>query len=99
MSPNVIGRFTPEAPETFHWIFEKLLSRNERYMHLADFMAYVEAQDRLAMDYARPRVWSKKAIRNVARMGYFSSDRTIREYARDIWNIKPVPPQEEKCST
>jgi glycogen phosphorylase len=90
------GRFTPEAPETFHWVFEKLLSRNERYMHLADFMAYVEAQDRLAMDYAKPRVWAKKAILNTARMGYFSSDRSIREYARDIWNIKPVPVQEEK---
>ena len=89
------GRFTPEAPETFHWIFEKLLTRNERYLHLADFMAYLEAHDRLGMDYARPEVWARKAILNTARMGYFSSDRTIREYSRDIWGVKPVPPRQE----
>jgi len=92
------GRFTPEAPETFHWIFEKLLARNECYVHLADFMAYIEAHDRLGADFARPAVWAKKAILNTARMGYFSSDRTIREYARDIWNIKPTPPRSEDRS-
>lgn len=86
------GRFTPEAPETFHWIFEKLLARGERYLHLADFMAYVDAQDRLGQEYARPAVWARKAILNTARMGPFSSDRTIREYARDIWNIKAIAP-------
>ena len=90
------GRFTPEAPETFHWIFEKMLARGERYLHLADFMAYVEAQERLGLDYARPSVWARKAILNTARMGPFSSDRTIREYARDIWNIKSVPPRPGK---
>ena len=87
------GRFTPEAPETFHWIFEKLLTRNERYMHLADFMTYIETQDRLGAEYAHPDVWARKAILNTARMGAFSSDRTIRQYARDIWNIKSVPPR------
>ncbi len=87
------GRFTPGAPETFHWIFEKLLTPNERYMHLADFMAYLEAHDRLGVEYSRPQTWAKKAILNTARMGYFSSDRTIQEYARDIWGIKPVPPK------
>lgn len=87
------GRFSPEAASGFHWIFEKLLARNERYMHLADFMSYIETHERLGMDYARPDVWARKAILNTARMGYFSSDRTIREYAHDIWGIKPVPPK------
>ncbi len=87
------GRFSPEAASSFHWIFEKLLARNERYMHLADFMSYIETHERLGMDYARPDVWARKAILNTARMGYFSSDRTVREYAHDIWGIKPVPPK------
>ena len=88
------GRFTPDEPAAFHWIFEKLLARNEHYTHLADFMSYIEAHERLGMEYSRPGVWARKAILNTARMGYFSSDRTIREYARDIWGIKPVPPRE-----
>ncbi len=88
------GRFSStDAPASFHWIFEKLLAKNERYMHLADFMAYIETHERLGMEYARPELWARKAILNTARMGYFSSDRTIREYARDIWGIKPVPPK------
>jgi starch phosphorylase len=87
------GRFTPDAPTTFHWVFDKMLARGERYLHLADFMPYIETHERLGLEYAQPAVWAKKAIRNVARMGYFSSDRTIREYARDIWGIKPVPPK------
>uniref|UniRef100_I2PXW2 Alpha-1,4 glucan phosphorylase n=1 Tax=Desulfovibrio sp. U5L TaxID=596152 RepID=I2PXW2_9BACT len=87
------GRFTPEDPSAFHWIFEKLLSRNERYLHLADFMPYLETHQRVGMEYSRPEVWAPKAILNTARMGYFSSDRTVREYARDIWGIKPVPPK------
>ncbi len=85
------GRFTPEAPTAFHWIFEKLLARGERYLHLADFPSYLEAHERIGMEFSRPEVWAAKAIRNVARMGAFSSDRTIREYARDIWGVKPVP--------
>jgi len=87
------GRFNHDDPSAFHWIFEKLLAKNERYLHLADFMSYLEAHERIGMEYSRPAVWARKAILNTARMGRFSSDRTIREYARDIWGIKPVPPK------
>ncbi|KHK02041.1 Glycogen phosphorylase [Desulfovibrio sp. TomC] len=87
------GRFSPDEPAVFHWIFEKLLAKNERYLHLADFMSYIEAQERIGMEYARPDLWMRKAVLNTARMGYFSSDRTIREYAKDIWGIKPTPPK------
>ena len=87
------GRFSPDEPAVFHWMFEKLLSRNERYLHLADFMTYLDAHERIGMEYANPDVWMRKAVLNVARMGTFSSDRTIREYARDIWGIKPFPPK------
>ena len=85
------GRFSPDEPAAFHWIFEKLLAQNERYLHLADFMSYIEGHERIGMEYSRPDIWMRKAVLNTARMGYFSSDRTIREYARDIWGIKPTP--------
>jgi starch phosphorylase len=79
------GRFGPHA-----WVCHKLLSENEPYLHLADLESYLRAHteaDRLYQDRA---AWAETAIRNVARIGRFSSDRTIREYAEDIWHIKPV---------
>lgn len=88
------GRFTPGDPGAFHWLHDKLLSPNERYLHLADFMAYVEAKDAMLRDYADTRAWTAKSILNTARMGVFSSDRTIAQYARDIWDIHPVPPED-----
>jgi starch phosphorylase len=57
---------------------------------LADFRSYVEAQHRVAQAYLNAADWTRMAILNVARVGRFSSDRTIREYARDIWGIHPV---------
>jgi starch phosphorylase len=59
---------------------------------LADFDAYVKAQAEVARAWADPARWWKAAILNVARVGRFSSDRTIREYAKDIWGINAVPP-------
>ncbi len=85
------GRFTPGEPDLFRWVSDKLLAMNERYCHLADFADYARAQARLAADYANPAVWMKKAVLNTARLGKFSSDRTIQEYAKDIWGIRPVP--------
>jgi starch phosphorylase len=57
---------------------------------MADLATYIEASIFAEKDFQQPSVWSRKAILNVARVGYFSSDRTICEYARDIWNIKPA---------
>ena len=59
-------------------------------MHLADFKSYCEAQKLIAKDYRDRELWAGKAILNTARMGKFSTDRTMREYAEDIWNIKQV---------
>ena len=86
------GLFTPGDPGSFHWLHDKLLSPGERYLHLADFMSYLAIQETISRDFADTRAWTAKSILNTARMGFFSSDRTIAEYARDIWNIKPVPP-------
>ncbi|MCI0673740.1 MAG: glycogen/starch/alpha-glucan phosphorylase, partial [Myxococcaceae bacterium] len=57
---------------------------------LADFADYARAQEAAARAYLDTEAWTKKAILNVARVGRFSSDRTIREYARDIWRVEPV---------
>ena len=60
-------------------------------MHLADLTAYLEADRRLLELYADPEAWARKAILNVAGSGKFSSDRTIAEYAAEIWQAKPCP--------
>jgi starch phosphorylase len=60
-------------------------------MHLADLAAYLEADRRLLHLYADPEGWGRKAILNVASSGKFSSDRTIAEYATEIWGVKPCP--------
>jgi glycogen phosphorylase len=62
-------------------------------MHLADFRSYLEADSRLVELYAQPEEWARKAILNIAASGRFSSDRTIKEYADDIWKVKPCPVQ------
>ena len=81
-------RFCPSEPGLFRWIFESLLNRGDEYFHLADFPSYLKAQKEAGLQYRDPAVWTRKAILNVARTGKFSSDRTIAEYAKDIWDIK-----------
>jgi glycogen phosphorylase len=83
------GFFSPEDRSTFKPLVDSLLNE-DRYLILADFRAYAEAQSRVVQAYLDPMDWTRRAILNVARVGRFSSDRTIREYARDIWGIQPV---------
>jgi glycogen phosphorylase len=68
-----------------------LLTGGDHYMHLADLKAYIEADRRLLELYADPVGWARKVILNVAGSGRFSSDRTIAEYAAEIWDVKPCP--------
>ena len=82
------NRFSPREPGLFQWIFDSVLVHGDRYFHLADFQSYCDAQSRAETDYAHPETWAHKAILNVARVGRFSSDRTVREYARDVWGIE-----------
>ncbi|RLC46806.1 MAG: glycogen phosphorylase [Candidatus Coatesbacteria bacterium] len=82
--------FSANEPGLFKWVFHNLLDHNDRYYHLADLPSYLEAQRLASETFADVPTWTKKAILNVARMGKFSSDRAIREYAQDIWHIKPV---------
>ncbi len=85
------NHFSRNEPGAFDPLREVLLTRGDFYMHLADLTSYLEADQRLTKLYAEPDAWAQKAILNVASSGKFSSDRTIAEYAADIWNIKACP--------
>jgi starch phosphorylase len=74
-----------------HEIYATLIERGDPYLHIADFRSYVDTLERAAALYTDPAAWTTAAIRNVARMGYFSSDRAIREYAERVWRVQPVP--------
>lgn len=83
--------FCRDEPGIFEPIRDSLLNRGDFYMHLADLKSYVQTQERIADLYAKPDDWTRKSILNVAASGKFSSDRTIREYASEIWHAKPCP--------
>ena len=83
--------FSRKEPGIFQPILDALLTRGDYFMHLADLGAYSQAQARVGALYAEPDAWARKAILNVACSGKFSSDRTIAEYARDIWKATPCP--------
>src|SRR5215469_10040641 len=75
----------------FEPLRQTLLSGGDHYMHLADLTAYLEADRRMLELYAEPEGWTRKVIANVGSSGKFSSDRTIAEYAAEIWDAKPCP--------
>ncbi|MDD5705753.1 MAG: glycogen/starch/alpha-glucan phosphorylase, partial [Kiritimatiellae bacterium] len=81
--------FSLLRPGLFDPIVRNLLDFGDYYMLLADLRSYIEAQEAVDKLYRTPRAWDRKALLNVARAGKFSSDRTIREYARDIWKVEP----------
>ncbi len=84
------GMFSPGEPGLFRPIVEAILDRGDYYFHLADLDPYIAAQEQAARDFTNRGEWARRAILNVARMQKFSSDRTIAEYARDIWDLKAV---------
>lgn len=83
--------FSRDEAGLFIPIRETLLDRGDYFMHLADLTAYSQAQQGLGALYSDPDAWTRKAIVNVACSGKFSSDRTIAEYAAEIWNVLPCP--------
>ncbi len=85
------GFFDPQEPGVFDSIQRKVLDSSDPYIHLADLRMYADAMARTQAFYANPTAWTRAAILNVARMGRFSSDRTIREYNREIWQVPQVP--------
>jgi starch phosphorylase len=83
--------FSRHEPGVFEPLRETLLTHGDYYMHLADLKSYLEADRRLVELHANSEAWTRKAILNVAGSGKFSSDRTIAQYAGEIWNAKPCP--------
>ena len=81
--------FNRNEPGVFEPLRDALLTGGDRFMHLADLTAYLEADRRLLASYAAPQDWTRKVIMNIANSGRFSSDRTIAEYAAEIWDAKP----------
>ena len=79
-------RFCPTEFGLFRWVYETMVYR-DRYFHLADLPSYIETHERAQRDFTDQENWSRRAMLNVARMGKFSSDRTIREYAAEIWHL------------
>jgi glycogen phosphorylase len=83
--------FSRHEPGIFAPLRDTLLTQGDYYMNLADLTSYCQAQDRLGELYANPNEWARKAILNLASSGKFSSDRTIAEYATEIWRAEPCP--------
>jgi starch phosphorylase len=89
---TAFSNLIPDAGDgVFAPLRDALLSRGDQYMHLADLHGYLAADDRLTDLYSRPDDWTRKVILNVAGSGKFSSDRTIAQYAAEIWDVKPCP--------
>ena len=84
------GYFSPDQPDRFQPIVNKLTEGGDQYLLLADYGAYIASQERVDALYQDQKQWTRQAILNVAGMGKFSSDRTIGEYAEKIWGVKPV---------
>jgi glycogen phosphorylase len=80
--------FCPFEPDLFTWIYQAIMEHGDEFFHLADLPSYLEVQEQVGREFNHTPCWATKAILNVARIGKFSSDRTVREYARDIWHIK-----------
>lgn len=85
------GYFSPEQPDLFVPIFDALVRHGDHYMLLADYDAYVKSQDRVDAAFCDAQRWTRMAILNIARIGSFSVDRLVREYAAAVWEAVPLP--------
>lgn len=89
------GYFCPGEPDLFQPVINSLLNQGDYFMVLADFESYRRRQREIEAVYADREEWNRRAVRNVSAMGYFSSDRAVREYAEKIWQV-PVPSREKR---
>ncbi|MBL8192328.1 MAG: glycogen/starch/alpha-glucan phosphorylase [Blastocatellia bacterium] len=92
------GYFSPHHRDLFHPIVDSLLKDGDNYLLLADYASYIECQEIVNQTYLDQDKWTRMAIHNVASMGKFSSDRTIKQYADEIWDAKSVVVDMSTCS-
>jgi Glucan phosphorylase len=79
-----------DNPDDFRLIYNELMTKNDEFFVLADFDAYVKAQEKIEELYQDRHQWAKMCLINIAKSGYFSSDRTIEQYVKDIWKVKKL---------
>lgn len=84
------GAFSPDDSRRYASLFDSLVNFGDHYQLLADYRSYIDTQYKVDELYKNRDEWTRRTVMNIANMGYFSSDRTIQEYADEIWNIKPV---------
>jgi starch phosphorylase len=89
------GHFSKGDVNLFKPLVDSLLGHDE-YLLLADYQPYVDCQEEVSKTYRDEESWARMSILNVARMGKFSSDRSIREYSEKIWKVKPIPVRLDK---
>lgn len=86
-----VNIFNPMKPDCYDAVYASVTSQGDRFCHMADYRMYVDCQAEVSALFKNQKEWARKAILNVARMGKFSSDRTIRQYSDEIWNLPSVP--------
>ncbi|WP_027710693.1 glycogen phosphorylase [Dickeya chrysanthemi] len=84
------GVFSPDDPRRYADLFDSLVNFGDHYQLLADYRSYVDSHDKVDDVYRDEDEWTRRTLQNIANMGYFSADRTIQEYADEIWHIKPI---------
>lgn len=87
---QLVNGFFPDVYNEFEPIFDSLLEENDQYFVLKDFASYADVQHKIGETFKDQKIWQKKCLVNIAQAGYFSSDRTIKEYADEIWGIKSL---------
>ncbi len=85
---QLVNGFFPNVDDEFEAIYDSLLMENDQYFVLRDFDSYVKAHQEVGEAFMNKEQWLKKSLTNIAMSGHFSSDRTIREYAKDIWKLE-----------
>ena len=81
------GRFSSDDPARHSWVIQSLINSGDPYFMLADFPSYIAEREKAARLFSQKNIWAEKAILNISRMGFFSIDRTVTEYAKKMWNI------------
>ncbi len=87
---QLINGFFPNTSGMFDMIYDSLLLENDQYFVLRDFGSYASTQEKVEAYYQDKKKWNASSVINIANSGFFSSDRTIQEYASDIWNVNPI---------